>query len=155
MEEATPAPEPSDAARAHAELQRILDGSMVGTVDFSQLNTGVRIVAFARGLDDGLFGLHIHEGGSCDQPGLHFNPADTDHGEPGSVDGSRHAGDLGNIRSENGRARYDRIDTVLRMDSTDSIIGRVVSIHIGQDDLNTQPSGEAGDIAVCGVIEAR
>ena len=151
---------PPDAGHAHAELQAIAASGVEGTVDFTRLGDGIRVVAFVRGLDDGRFALHIyegliHEGGLCGRHGGHFNPSGTSHGGPESADGQRHAGDLGNIRSERGRARYDRVDTVLRMDSTDSIIGRVVAIHTGQDDLNTQPSGGSGDIAACGIIEAR
>jgi len=158
-------PFPTEATRARAELQPTGGGGVEGTVDFARLDNGIRIVAFVRGLDDGRFALHIHEGhiyeghiregGSCARYGGHFNPSNAIHGGPESADGRRHVGDLGNIRSERGRARYDRIDTVLRMDSTDSIVGHVVAIHAGQDDLNTQPSGGSGDIAACGIIEAR
>ena len=158
--DSAPTPTPPDAARAHTELQPTGGSGVEGTVDFTQLEAGVRVVAFVRGQDDGLFALHvyeghIHEGGSCDRHGVHFNPAGVLHGGPKSGAGQRHAGDLGNIRSERGRARYDRVDTVLRMDSTDSVIGRVVAVHAGQDDLNSQPSGGSGDIAACGIIEAR
>jgi Cu/Zn superoxide dismutase len=41
------------------------------------------------------------------------------------------------------------------MDGTDSIIGRVVAIHAGQDDVNSLPGGGSGDIAACGIIEGR
>jgi len=154
------APFPLEATQAHAELQPTGGSGVEGTVDFTRLGNGVRVVAFVRGLDDGRFALHIyegriHEGGSCARHGMHFNPSGASHGGPESADGRRHAGDLGNIRSERGRARYDRVDTVLRMDSTDSVIGRVVAVHAGQDDLNSQPSGRSGDIAACGIIEAR
>ncbi len=158
--DSAPTPLPPDAERARAELQPTGGSGVEGTVDFTRLGDGIRVVAFVRGLDDGRFALHIHEGhvhegGSCGRHGGHFNPSGASHGGPESADGRRHAGDLGNIRSERGRARYDRIDTVLRMDGMDSIVGRVVAIHTGQDDLNTQPSGGSGDIAACGIIEAR
>ena len=153
--DSAPTSTPSNAAHAHAELQPTGRSGVDGTVDFIRLGNGIRVVAIARGLDDGRFGFHIHEGHSCGRHGGHFNPEGALHDGPESVDGQRHAGDLGNIRSELGRARYDRIDTVLRMDSTDSIIGSVIAIHTGQDDLNTQPSGGSGDIAACGIIEAR
>ncbi len=101
---------PSDAAQARAELQPTAGSGVEGTVDFTRLSNGVRIVAFVRGLDDGRFALHIydgriHEGGSCARHGMHFNPSGASHGGPESVEGQRHAGDLGNIRSERGRAR--------------------------------------------------
>lgn len=124
-----------------------------GRVDFTRLQGGVRVVALVSGLNDGLFGFTIHEGASCDQPGEHFNPTDAQHGDPAAW--IRHAGDLGNIRSARGRARYDRIDPSLEMDSTNSIIGRVVTVHADQDDLNSQPAGGSGDIVACGIIEAR
>ena len=155
-----PTPFPPDAARAHAVLQPIGDSGVEDLLEFTRLGHGVRVVAFVRGLDDGLFALHIHEGyvhegGSCARHGGHFNPSGASHGGPESAAGLRHAGDLGNIRSERSRARYDRVDTVLRMDSTGSIVGRVVAIHAGQDDLNTQPDGGSGDMAACGIIEVR
>lgn len=153
--DAAPVREPSDALRARAEVQPVGDSGVEGRVDFTQIGGGVRVLAFVQGLDDGLFGFTIHEGSSCERPRGHFNPANTPHGDPALASHLRHSGDLGNIRSERSRARYDRIDKVLRLDSTHSIVGRVVAVHSGQDDLNSQPDGGSGDIVACGVIEAR
>ncbi len=143
------------ASRARAVIQPVGDSGIEGQVDFTRMGTGVRVLAFVQGLDDGLFGFHVHERSSCGRPGEHFNPSNAPHGDPSLSAHHRPIGALGNIRSARSRARYDRIDTILRMDSTNSLVGRVVAIHSGQDDLNTQPDGGAGEMVACGVIEAR
>jgi Cu-Zn family superoxide dismutase len=73
------------------------------------------------------------------------------HGGPTDV--QRHVGDLGNIvADEQGNAHYDWTDTKLSFNGEDSIIGRGVIVHAGEDDLKSQPTGNAGARVACGVI---
>ena len=73
------------------------------------------------------------------------------HGEPGSG----HAGDLGNLAfDDRGRATINmKISGVsLNTSASNSIIGRGLIVHASQDDLKTDPAGNAGERVACGVI---
>jgi Cu-Zn family superoxide dismutase len=61
----------------------------------------------------------------------------------------RHMGDLGNIESVGETATLDYIDTEIDMSL---ILGRGVIIHAAEDDLTSQPTGNAGGRLGCGVI---
>lgn len=128
-----------------------------GTVRFIPDPNGIRVVAEVHGLDpESAHGFHIHEFGDCTAPdatsaGGHFNPHDQPHGGPDDYE--RHAGDLGNLQSDaNGTAELDFVDPVLSFDGFDSILGRGVVVHEGEDDLESQPVGDAGARIGCGVI---
>jgi superoxide dismutase, Cu-Zn family len=142
--------------RAVAVLSPTAANSVSGTVTFTRVQTGVRIVADLTGLTPGAHGFHIHEFGDCTAPdatsaGGHFNPARAQHGPPDTV--HRHAGDFGNLIADaTGRAHYERVDTMITMEGLNSIIGRAVIVHEKTDDLRTQPTGNAGARVACGVI---
>jgi Cu-Zn family superoxide dismutase len=127
-----------------------------GIVHFSQKGDSVEITGEVAGLTPGEHGFHVHEFGDASAPdassaGDHFNPAKMPHGSP--ADEKRHVGDLGNIKADQtGRAVVNITDKVIRLSGPHSIIGRSVVVHGGADDLKSQPSGEAGDRAACGVI---
>jgi len=134
------------------------DGNSVeGTVVFTQTEEGVRVEADISGLEaDSMHGFHIHEYGDCraddgTSAGGHYNPEDAEHGGPD--DDMRHVGDLGNLESdEDGNATADYVDSKLQLSGMTSILGRGVIIHAGEDDLETQPTGDAGGRLSCGVI---
>ena len=127
-----------------------------GIVKFIQTSEGMKIVAEVRGLTPGKHGFHIHEFGDCSRldgksAGGHFNPDDKKHGAP---DGSeRHIGDLGNlVAGEDGKAHYEWTDSHISFTGPNSIIGRAIIVHAGEDDLTSQPTGNAGARLACGVI---
>lgn len=133
------------------------DGSEVhGTVTFTRVENGVRVQAEVMGFDkDGKHGFHIHEYGDCTaadgtSAGGHFNPQDMKHAGP--MDDMRHIGDMGNLEVKNGKATMDYIDPKITMEGVNSILGRGVIVHKGEDDLESQPTGAAGPRAACGVI---
>jgi Cu-Zn family superoxide dismutase len=65
----------------------------------------------------------------------------------------RHAGDMGNIdANETGNAHLDYIDSVMELDGDYSIVGHTVVVHQKEDDLKTQPTGNAGPRIGNGVI---
>jgi Cu-Zn family superoxide dismutase len=109
----------------------------------------------AEGLREGLHGLHVHAAADCAEAAesRHFDPGDAPHGDPEDPRPLHHAGDLGNLRAADDGARMDRIFTDLRLDGPASVVGRVLVVHAGQDDLNTQPDGGAGVPVACGVIQ--
>ncbi len=124
-----------------------------GAVVLRQTEDGVHLTGEVRGLKAGLHGFHIHEYGDLRGPkglkaGGHFNPEDTKHGGPD--DEEHHMGDLGNIEAnEDGVAEIDIQAPWLRLHF---VLGRALVVHAGEDDLETQPTGDAGPRAAIGVI---
>jgi Cu-Zn family superoxide dismutase len=142
--------------KAVAVLSPTQGNNVHGTVTFTQAGNGVRVEADIEGLSQGKHGFHIHTFGDCSDPdgksaGGHYNPTGQHHAGPNQQ--KRHMGDLGNIEADSsGMARYDRVDSHLKLNGPDSVIGRGVIVHGGMDDLKSQPSGAAGPRVACGVI---
>lgn len=150
-----------DQSAAFSEFVAVLhptEGNDVsGVVLFSNTDDGVRVGANINGLAPmSTHGFHIHEFGDCSDAdassaGGHFNPDGLPHGAPDSD--QRHAGDLGNLISNGaGVAQSNEVDSELSFSGADSILGRAVVIHAEADDLESQPSGDAGSRVACGVI---
>jgi Cu-Zn family superoxide dismutase len=73
------------------------------------------------------------------------------HGAP--MDMNRHMGDMGNIEAgDDGKAHLEYVDTMLKLSGPESIIGHSMILHKSEDDLKTQPTGNAGARVACGVI---
>ncbi len=127
-----------------------------GTVTFTKVDSGIHIVAEMHGLTEGKHGFHIHEYGDCTasdgtSAGGHFNPEGVSHGGPN--DATRHVGDLGNITADaDGNGTLEMTDNVISFTGKHSIIGRGIIVHAGEDDLTSQPTGNAGARVACGVI---
>ncbi len=151
-EHATPAP----VKKAIAVLQPTKGNSVRGTVTYEAVENGVRVLADISGLTPGKHGFHIHEFGDCSSDdgssaGGHFNPGGKSHGSPAAD--PRHAGDMGNIEADkNGHAKLDYVDHVMTLSGDHSILGHAVIVHEKEDDLKTQPTGNAGARVACGVI---
>jgi len=65
----------------------------------------------------------------------------------------RHEGDLGNLEADSsGKADLELTDKMMTMSGEKSIIGRGVIVHEKEDDLKSQPVGNAGGRLACGVI---
>jgi Cu-Zn family superoxide dismutase len=130
--------------------------SVTGTVTFTKVDGGVKVVADLQGLTPGKHGIHIHECGDCSaadgtSAGGHFNPMGMNHGAP--MDAMRHEGDMGNILADaTGKAHLEYVDKDIAFEGVTSIIGRSVIVHKNEDDLKTQPTGNAGARVACGVI---
>ena len=137
---------------------RPASGSQVhGEIKFTQVGTRVRVTGEIGALAPGSHGFHIHEKGDCGaadamSTGGHFNPQGRKHGAPGAAE--RHAGDLGNLNaSEYGKATLSMmVDGISVSKGADGIIGRAVIVHANQDDLKTDPTGNAGGRVGCGEI---
>jgi len=151
--------EKTQEVRATAELKPTEGHKASGTVSFTTQDGAVAIVADLEGLEPGKHGFHVHETGDCSAPdassaGGHFNPAGSSHGAPDNPPAQRHVGDLGNLEADaDGMAHYERVDQVVTLEGPESIVGKAVVVHAGADDLTSQPSGNAGPRAACGVIE--
>lgn len=142
--------------KAVAVIHPTEGNSVSGTVTFTKVEDGIKIVADISGLTPGKHGFHIHQYGDCSaadgtSAGGHFNPENMKHGGPNAK--VRHVGDLGNLdANKDGDAHYERLDNVIAFSGSHDIIGRAIIIHAGNDDLTTQPTGNAGARVACGVI---
>ena len=156
--ESTESNKPKMAA-AVANLVPTQGHDVKGTVTFTQMDNGVRVVADITGLKVGEHGFHVHEKGDCSAPdassaGGHYNPTGMPHGSPESD--KHHVGDLGNIvADDSGKATLDRVFPFLEMSGANSIVGHAVIVHEGIDDFVSQPSGNAGARVACGVIKEK
>ncbi|MCH7689697.1 MAG: superoxide dismutase family protein [candidate division Zixibacteria bacterium] len=146
----------SGITNAIAVLYATKDNNVSGTITFTKVKGGIKVVATVTGLTEGKHGFHIHQFGDCSgadgkTAGGHFNPGEMDHGAP--TDSIRHIGDIGNIVADaDGNATLEWIDSHMTFEGASSIIGRGVIIHAGEDDLTSQPTGAAGARVACGVI---
>jgi len=135
----------------------ILSGKIQGTVVFKQKEDHVRIVIDIKGLNKNhKHGFHIHESGDlregCKSCCAHYNPHNTQHA---GLEGG-HAGDLGNIKTnENGECN---ISIKTNKFIVDEILGRSIIIHQDEDDLglgtfeDSKTTGHSGSRIACSVI---
>jgi len=147
------------ASQATAELKD-KDGNAVGVARFRESSGGVTVDVNVKGLTPGLHAVHVHAVGRCDAPaftsaGGHFNPAQKKHGYK-SPEGA-HAGDLPNMLvAKDGTGRFESFtDGMTLKPGATSVFdkdGSALVIHAGVDDNVTDPTGNAGDRAACGVI---
>jgi len=148
--------EPTAVEKLRCDLQPTAGNTVSGWISFAPMADHVHVTAEVKGLAPGKHGFHVHEKGDCSSgdgksAGGHFNPAGAPHAGPDAE--KRHAGDLGNLEADGaGIAKHDRMDRVLRLSGEDSILGRAVIVHAGEDDFTTQPTGAAGARVACGVI---
>lgn len=142
--------------KAVCVIQPTEGNDVSGLVTFTKVDGGVKVVADLEGLTPGKHGFHVHEYGDISgldgkSAGGHFNPYNKKHGGPDDVE--RHVGDLGNIvAGDDGKAHYERVDKVIKLNGEHSIIGRAIIVHAGEDDLTSQPTGDAGARVGYGVI---
>lgn len=138
------------------------DGDSVGTVELTEQDDGVKMKVNATDLPEGEHGFHFHEVGKCEVPdfesaGGHFNPTGASHGVD-HEDGP-HAGDLPNLEvSADGSVDVELVaeHVTLKSGEENSLMqegGTALIIHADPDDGVSQPSGDAGDRIVCGVIQ--
>lgn len=140
----------------------IKNNRVKGVVKFIQKRNGLKIKYNILNLRDGNHGFHIHKCGDltkgCVSACEHFNPNSRFHG--GLKDKDSHAGDLGNIYSQNGisKGSIETNKISIRPGKYNSIIGRMIIVHSEEDDLGkggdaeSLKTGNAGKRLACGVI---
>lgn len=144
--------------KAIAVLTPTAESQVRGVVTFTAEGKAVHLLADLEGLAPGSkHGFHLHEFGDCSAPdatsaGGHFNPTGAPHGAPS--DAKHHGGDFGNIEADaEGKAHLDLVlADVSLSEGPHSIMGRGVIVHAQEDDLKTQPTGNAGQRSACGVV---
>ena len=95
--------------------------------------------------------IHIHEFGDisngCMTAGPHFNPTGTTHGTRMVKGMPRHAGDLcNNIYPKHGKVHFTYKDNAISLFGVNSIIGRTIVIHEGEDDLGLGGLDDNGNV---------
>ena len=143
-----------------AVMQPTKGNQVAGKVHFTDVEGGLRVVADISGLTpSSKHAFHLHEFGDVSAEdgsaaGGHYNPGKHPHGGPDSE--HHHAGDLGNlIADDSGNAHYDLVIKDLSLCcGAVPVIGRSVIIHAKEDDLTSQPAGNAGPRIAQGVIGA-
>lgn len=142
--------------RAICVLYPTENSEVTGTVTFTKTDKGMKVVAEVTGLTPGKHGFHIHQYGDCSSPdaksaGGHFNPHGMKHAGP--MDHDRHTGDMGNlVANEEGVAQLEMVMTGMSFEGENNILGRGIIVHAGEDDLVSQPTGDAGGRVACGTI---
>lgn len=146
----------SEGPSANARLQSRSGSTVTGSIRFTQVGERVRITGDISGHSRGKKAFHIHEKGDCSSAdamsaGGHFNPAKSTHGAPGAG----HAGDLGNLTFDEYGTSVNMMVSGISVSSSaaNGIVGRAVIVHAQEDDLKTDPTGNAGGRVACGVIE--
>jgi Cu-Zn family superoxide dismutase len=170
-QDSTPEGSPAASPATTNSLERFPisnpEGQTVAWVDVTEDASGVTFVIESNEagvLEPGLHGIHIHQVGACDasgdtpyeSAGGHFNPEEHMHGAPEDEDS--HAGDLGNLEvADDGTFSYEITDNKVTLDpDADNSLagpsGTSIIIHAGEDDLETDPSGDSGSREACGII---
>jgi superoxide dismutase, Cu-Zn family len=148
----------ASAQSAKASLMNA-KGEAAGQAQFTQTPAGVLIRLTLNGLP-GERAMHIHAVGKCEPPftsaGGHFNPGNKKHGLH-AADG-HHAGDMPNIVvPASGSTTVEVLNAAVTLEKgkPNSLIregGTSIVVHEGKDDYKSDPAGEAGGRAACGVI---
>jgi len=145
---------------ATATLLPTTGNQATGTVELTQLSDGaVEVRVNLRGVPPGVHGFHIHEHGNCgdngNAAGGHYNPTGTPHGAPNAD--AHHAGDFGNVTADeqgNVKHRFTTRSITVAPGAT-TAVGHAIILHANPDDLQTQPTGNAGARIACGIVQAR
>ena len=154
----TPAAAPPPAGpTATATIEGRSGSPLKGTATFVQTDETVHVTVDVTNAPEGVHAVHLHEKGDCSAPdatsaGGHFNPSHAEHGSPDVP--MHHAGDFGNMTvGEEGHGHLELDTTMLTVVPGDrSVVGRAIVVHAKEDDMHTQPTGNAGARIGCGAV---
>jgi superoxide dismutase, Cu-Zn family len=132
-------------------------GAMVGHAILTEEQSGVRLSLEVLNLSPGKHGFHIHEkafeSNDFKTAGGHLNPDSKKHGH--SNNDGHHLGDIDNlIADQDGSAKTEVLipGATLEKGKPNSLLGRSIIIHAGEDDGKSDPAGNSGDRIVGGNI---
>ncbi|RYF69075.1 MAG: superoxide dismutase, partial [Comamonadaceae bacterium] len=146
------------------------DGRVAGQARLADTPQGLQVSITVEGMTPGLHGFHVHAHGACEPgpdgasgrivpfgaAGPHFDPGvSRNHGAPGTPPHQAHAGELPNITvGADGRGSLQYVNPHLTLaPGKTSALGRTLIVHENADDYQTDPSGNSGGRALCGLIE--
>ena len=148
-------------ARAHADIKG--DG-IVGKAELVERTQGtgvvVEVTVTVSGLKPGRHGVHLHAVGKCEPDfaaaGGQFDPGPAGNTDP-DANHPFHMGDIPNLEvGADGKGTLKAVTTrVTISDGPLSLFdadGSAIIIHAGADDYKTDPTGNAGDRIICGVV---
>jgi len=147
---------PAHAAQASAQVADV-PGNELGTVTISDTASGMTLVKInLSGLQPGAHAIHLHETGDCSagdfsSAGGHFTGG-KEHGV--QTQGGPHSGDMPNVTvGSDGTLVLDMFLPDVTVDDIMDDDGAAFIMHSGEDDYESQPSGDAGDRVTCGVFQ--
>ncbi|KLE34454.1 superoxide dismutase family protein [Aurantiacibacter luteus] len=134
-------------------------GNAIGTMRMYSLGGEVTMNASFSGLTPGVHGVHLHTTGSCIAPdftsaGGHLNPGNAEHG----IQNPRgaHLGDLPNVTiGADGTGTMSAVVRGTLSGVSNDLFdadGTAIVVHANADDYRTDPTGNAGGRAACGVL---
>lgn len=136
------------------------NGIPAGTVQLLASGDGVTLVVAATGVAEGPHGFHLHTKGDCTRPdftsaGGHLNPLNKAHGKESA--GGAHVGDLPNLVFDSRQTASMTVPLPGTRAEIEQWLfdadGTAVVIHANADDYRTDPTGNAGPRAACGVLK--
>ena len=155
------APAAAGGKTAKAAIEGRSGSKLTGEVTFVEADGVVKVMVHVMSAPPGKHAVHIHEKGDCSFPdaksaGGHFNPGGAHkHGAPDAAD--HHPGDFGNMEvgaDGHGMLQLTSKDITVKA-GPNSVVGLAIIVHDKEDDMTTQPTGNAGDRIGCGVIQAQ
>lgn len=139
------------------------NGVQKGHVNLIQTSFGVRFNVQLWNIPAGKHGFHVHRSGNLAEGShslcSHFTSPGKTHGDLNNPDA--HDGDLGNlVVSDDGRCDAMIIGKYVSLDGNvrESIVGRSLVLHAGEDDLglgsfpDSSTTGHSGDRIAYGLI---
>lgn len=143
---------------AFAQL-RDKDGNLKGRATARSMGDGVHVTAVLENVAPGTYAIHVHSTGACTPPdfasaGAHWNPDARQHGKDNPA--GPHKGDLPNVTiGADGRGTASAHIGAAAMTGANAMLdadGAAIILHSGIDDYRTDPTGNAGGRAACGVF---
>lgn len=132
---------------------------VIGSATAMEHHGQLMIKVSAKGLSQGIHGVHVHATGKCDAPafttaGPHWNPSAKKHGRDNPM--GAHEGDLPNLTvAANGTAKLSFMVPGAALNGPNGLLdadGAAIVVHAKADDYRTDPSGNSGDRIACGVF---
>ena len=138
----------------------LANGLPAGTAQLLARGDTVSLVVAATGVAEGPRGFHLHTKGECIRPdftsaGEHLNPLNRQHGKESA--GGAHLGDMPNLVFDSRQTASMTVDLPGSRAEVEAWLfdsdGTAVMIHAQADDYRTDPTGNAGPRAACGVLK--